>query len=176
MANFTINSLSSQTINGSDKIVKSNSDGVLSNASMNDLKQFVSGGSTEFNYAEYINAKANRFEQPLNTITSKDVTGTTPVTIWEGDINIPHDGIYVIDIKAGFSVRGGVGFWKYSIDNLVSHQTAHVQSTNALAARTDLNSLLKGTHHFKLEMMSSTESGTMHFEQNVFGKVSIWLA
>lgn len=106
MANFTLNSLGTQTVKDDDNLLKSDVNGVLSKASMNDLKQYVTQElKNDMNVKNNQNPPINAgyFVNDVEVVT----TGTEKKVIKEIDFNIPVAGRYYCYLSAPLQSTGG---------------------------------------------------------------------
>ncbi|MCQ2569814.1 MAG: hypothetical protein MJ139_02765 [Limosilactobacillus sp.] len=108
MANFTLNSLSTQSITANDSIMKSSSDGALSKTNMSELKKYVNGGSsidvgTLYNNLQGIGVSFCAIPSGPQSSSS----GLETKLVFEGKINIPVSGLYEVNTLLGLGVQGG---------------------------------------------------------------------
>ena len=125
MSNFTLDSLSTQSITADDTIMKSNSDGVLSKTNMSELKKYVNDGVLlKTNMSElkkYVNGSSSIDVGTLyNNLQGTGVSfcsipsgpqssssGLETKLVFEGKINIPVSGLYEVNTFLGLGVQGG---------------------------------------------------------------------
>lgn len=107
MANFTLNSLSTQSITANDSIMKSNSDGALSKTTMSELKKYVNGGSIDAGTL-YNNSQGTGVSFCLIPAgPQSSSTGLEAKSVFGGKIKIPVSGLYEINTILGLGVQGG---------------------------------------------------------------------
>lgn len=175
MANITINSLSTQSINDGDAIIKSNSDGVLSKTTMLGLKQYVNGGQPALSLADYFRAKNNPISLNLssgNGITLKTAQGTSEVTVWETDVTLPVSGTYMVEFQTGAKTTGGGGFVGIKVSKnstlVMNNNTVHQSQEFSLLHRSMFNYFQSGTYHVQVSIRSGAQSGTMSVTPDIF--------
>lgn len=106
MANFTLNSLGTQTIKDNDTLLKSDTSGVLSKASMSDLKEYA------IQEVKSDLSVKNDQQPPLNSgyfISDAEVvtSGTEKKVLKQIDFTIPVNGRYICYMSAPLKSTGG---------------------------------------------------------------------
>lgn len=108
MSNFTLNSLSKQSITADDAIMKSNSDGALSKTTMSELKKYINGSSSIDVKTLYNNLQGTGVSFCLIPAgPQSSSTGLEVKPVFAGKIKIPVSGLYEINSILGLGVQGG---------------------------------------------------------------------
>lgn len=108
MANFTINSLATSQINDSDKLLKSDTNGALTNTTLSDVKNYVFNDTTLPVKSDY-NAR-NGDPYPVNNndfVNKQQITTTSGAkNIATIEFDIKTAGRYIVGLIAPLAVTG----------------------------------------------------------------------
>lgn len=108
MANFTINSLATSQINDSDKVIKSDTNGALTNATMSDVKNYVFNDTTLPVKSDYNARNVDSWPVNNNTFVDRQQITTTSgaKTIATIEFDIKTAGRYVVGLVAPLATTG----------------------------------------------------------------------
>lgn len=173
MANFTLNSLSTQSITANDSIMKSNSDGALSKTTMSELKKYVNGSSSIDAGTLYNNLQGTGVSFcgiPVGPQSSS--SGLETKLVFEGKINIPVSGLYEVNTLLGLGVQGG-GSCNATVkfgDMVVGAPTTNTPATQVMDQR--YLGLKAGDYDVTITISGSLESSQCVFAPYITSKIN----
>lgn len=175
MANFTLNSLSTQNLIGSDNLMKSNSDGALSKASVKSFKDYITGGSVNVDYADFYNAHQTTGAAyvSLPSVAPTTVVGITPQEVFSGTVTIPTSGLYEITAFVGLGVASGGG--NATCQVLVDGSLVASPSTNTGTIQVmdqTFASLSAGSHTVSLRVFGSFADSNVVYSPYIKSKIN----
>ena len=174
MANFTLNSLSKQSITANDSIMKSNSDGALSKTTMSELKRYVNGNSSIDVGTLYNNLQVNGVSFcAIPSGPDSSSSGLEPKLVFEGKINIPVSGLYEVNTLLGLGVQGG-GACNATVkfdDMVVGAPSTNTPSTQVMDQR--YLGLEAGNHNVTITIGGTLASSQCLFVPYITSKINV---